>query len=157
MPDITQTELQQLVRHDASSVGKAEEAVVRKHSNEAHSPGVEQAFVAQIAEGCMAVHDLDLFADENLSQMWKRGEDGWEGRGAVHHPMREVIDLESVGQVSDAGSAGVAVVRWPVGVGDDYDLVAAVNELLVQASEQVATHLEVWKTSRRTAYLRQST
>ena len=76
----------------------------------------------------MAVHDLDAFADEDLAQDGEGGEDGGEGGLAVHDPVREVVDLDAVGEVADAGAAGV--IGCAIGVGDDDDFVATVDEFL---------------------------
>lgn len=71
MPDITQTELEQLIGHDASSIAEAEKTVVGEHSAHAHRPRVQNAFVAKVAERGMTVDELDLFAYENLAKDWK--------------------------------------------------------------------------------------
>ena len=71
----------------------------------------------------MAVDDMNLLADEDLTQYGKRAEDSWEGRRAIDNPVRQMIHLETVRQVANTGSAGV-------GVRDDDDVMAAIYELL---------------------------
>lgn len=67
MVDIAQAELQELVRHYTGSVAEAEKRMVGEYSPEAHRSRMQDAFVAQIAERSMPVHDLDSLADEDLS------------------------------------------------------------------------------------------
>jgi len=124
VPDITQTELQQLVRHDTTHIGKAEQAVVRKDCMQTHCPRVQDAFVAKIRQTGMSVDNLHLFADEDLSQYREGREHGGKGRRAIHHPVRKMIDLQSVRQVSYSGSTWV----WrAIGVRDYYYVVPTVN------------------------------
>lgn len=69
----------------------------------------------------MAMHDLNFFPQNNISEYGEEGEDGGEGGFAVDDEKGDMVDFETVGQVAHAGSAGV-------GVGDDDDFVAAVDE-----------------------------
>lgn len=125
MSHVTQTELQQLVGHDAGRIAEAEETVICEDRVQTHGPRVQQAFVAQIAERGVAVHNLDLLTNENLAQQWKRAEDGRESGRAVNHPMREMVDLDTVRQIAYATAA-----RIVVGMCDDDDIMATVDEFL---------------------------
>ena len=73
----------------------------------------------------MAVDDLDLLPDDNVAEDGKEGKDGGEGSLAIDDKEGHMIDLEAVGQVTDASATLVLVC-------DDDDLVATVNELLRQ-------------------------
>lgn len=123
MIHITQSELEQLVGKDASSVGKSKQGVVRENSPYAHGPGMQGCFPAQTAEGSMAMDDVDLFPDENVTENREEGEDGGEGRRAVDDEEWDVVDLEAIGEVAHT----LAVI---VGVGYNDDLVAPVYEPL---------------------------
>lgn len=80
----------------------------------------------------MAMHDLDPLADKDLSQKWERAEDGWKCSAAVDNPVWEMVHLESVCKIPDACARRVG---WrTVGVGDDDDIVAAVDQLLFMLS-----------------------
>jgi hypothetical protein len=46
MVDVTQSELQELVREDGPSISKAKETVVCKNSPQAHGTGMQDGFVA---------------------------------------------------------------------------------------------------------------
>ena len=50
----------------------------------------------------MAMYNLDLLPDEDLSQDRKRREDSRECRLAVYDPVRDMIDLEPVCEVANA-------------------------------------------------------
>lgn len=71
MTDITQTELQELVGHNARSITKPKQAVVCEDSHQAHSPRVQKTLMAEIAQTGVAMHDLYLLTDENLPQCWE--------------------------------------------------------------------------------------
>ena len=85
--------------------------------------------MAEIAQTGMTMHDLYPLTNEDLAKDGEGREDGGEGRLAVHDPVRDVVDFDAVGEVSDSCAAGV--VGAAVGVGDDYYFVAAVDEFLL--------------------------
>lgn len=68
MPNITQAELEQLVRQDTRRITKAEQAMIGKDSMQTHRPSVHEAFMAKIAEGCVPMNNLYLLSNEDLSQ-----------------------------------------------------------------------------------------
>lgn len=79
--------------------------------------------MTQTAQTGVAVDNLDSFSDDNIPEDRKEGEDGWKGGFAVDDEEGDVVDLEAIGEISDAGSAFV-------GMRDDDDFVAAVYEFL---------------------------
>lgn len=66
MSHVAQAELEQLIGHDTSGVGETKQAVISEYGMQTHSPGVQKSFVAEIAQGCMAVDDLDLLPNKDL-------------------------------------------------------------------------------------------
>ena len=75
----------------------------------------------------MAVDDLNLFPDEDLPQYREGRKHRWKGRRTVHYPVRKVVDFESIRQVSNSTSIRI----WrSVGMRDDYDPMATINQLL---------------------------
>lgn len=78
--------------------------------------------MAQAAETSVAMHNLYLLPDDNVSEDRKEGEDGRERRFAVYDEERNVVDLQAICEIADTGAAFV-------GMGDDDDFVAAVDEL----------------------------
>lgn len=121
MVNITQRKLQQLVRKNAPQLRKAIQRVIRIHRPQPHRPAVQDGLVGHGAQRRVAVHDLDALADEDVPQHGKQREDGGEDGAAVNDEEGDVVDLEPVGEVAHARAVAV-------GVGDDDDLVAAVNE-----------------------------
>lgn len=77
--------------------------------------------MAKRAETPMAMDDFNLLADADIPQYGEEGEDGGEGRRSVDDEEGHVVDFEAVVEVANA----LAVV---VGVGDDDDFVASVDE-----------------------------
>jgi hypothetical protein len=72
----------------------------------------------------MAVYDFDAFAYDDVSEDREEGEDGGEGGLAVDYEEGDVVDFEPVGQISHACSS-------LVGMSDNNDFVATVNEFLI--------------------------
>lgn len=81
--------------------------MIGEDGHQAHSPGMQQTLVAEIGQAGMAMHNLDLLADEDLAEGGEGGEDGGEGGAAVDDPVREVVDFEAVGEVADPLAGGV--------------------------------------------------
>lgn len=68
MPNITQTKLEQFVGHDTARIAEAKQTMIGEDGPHAHRPGMQNALVAEVAERGMAMDDLDLLADEDLSE-----------------------------------------------------------------------------------------
>lgn len=102
--DVAQRELEQLVCHDASSVTEAKKRMIGKDRPQTHRTCVQDALMAQITERCMAMHNLNLLANEDLSEQWKGAEDCRESRAAIYHPVWKVVDLDPVREVSNTGT-----------------------------------------------------
>lgn len=86
----------------------------------------------------MAVHNPNLLPYHNVPEDGKEGKDCRESRVAVHNQKGDVVDLKTVGEVSDP----IAVV---VGVGYDDDFVAAVYELGSQLVHVRFNTAGLWK------------
>ena len=78
--------------------------------------------MAEAAQARMAVYNLDLFPDHDISKNRKEGEDSRHGGFAVNDEEWDVIDLEAIGKVSHPSATFVRM-------GDDYHLVATVDKL----------------------------
>ena len=122
MVHITQRKFQKLVGQNAGSIRKSEQGMICKDGPQTHCPRVQYGLMAETAQTCVTMHNLDLLAYDNVPEDWEEGEDGWKAGGAVHDQERDMIDLEAVCEVTDPGSSFV-------GVGDDYDFMAAVDQL----------------------------
>lgn len=121
MIHIAQHKFQELVGQDARSVGEPKQRVVRKDGSQAHSTGMQNRLVSQVAQATMAVHDFYALADDNVAEDGEEGEDGRERGGAVDDEERDMVDFEPVGQVAYACPA-LVIVR------DDDDFVATVDQ-----------------------------
>jgi hypothetical protein len=85
--------------------------------------------MAQVAERCMAMHNLCLFADEYLSHQRERAEHCRKCCASIDNPMWKMVHFDAIRQVSNARS------RWRVvSVGDDYHTVSAIDEFLISVS-----------------------
>ena len=122
MVDVAEGELEQLVCEDAGGVGEAEQRVVREARLEPHGARVQDRLVAQAAEAGMAVHNLNLLADEDVAQHGEQREHGRERCLAVNHKERRVVHLEPVRQISHTRPVAVRVR-------DDDHLVPPVDQL----------------------------
>jgi hypothetical protein len=75
----------------------------------------------------MPMYNLNLLTDHDIAEDGEEGEDGREGGFAVDGPEGDVVGLEAIGEISHTCSARV-------GVRDDDDFVAAINEFLTCVS-----------------------
>lgn len=100
----------------------------------------------------MAVNDLNLLTDADISERREEGKNCRERRVSVNDEERHVVDLEAVGQVANTLAIAVRVR-------DDDDLVAAVNQLAGELidvgfdasrlrEEKVADHGDVVRAAR---------
>ena len=67
VPNIAQTELEQLIRHNTPCIAEAEKRVISEDRIQAHRPRMQDAFMAEVAETAMAMDYLYPFSDEDLS------------------------------------------------------------------------------------------
>lgn len=90
---------------------------------------------------------LNLLSNDNVAEDGKEGEHRGKGAGAVHDEEGDMVDLEAIRKVSYACPALICV-------SDDYDFMAAVDELCGQLvdvafdsprlrKEEVADHGDV--------------
>ena len=68
----------------------------------------------------MSVYNLDLLTYNYIAEYGEKGEDRWHSRFSVYDKEGNVVDLETVCQVSDSCSAFIRV-------GNDDNFVASVN------------------------------
>jgi hypothetical protein len=123
MVDIAQSKLEELVGEDAACVRESKQTVVREDGSQTHGPSMQYSLIAQTAQTGMSVYDLDALANDDVAEDGEEGEDGRKGRLAVYNEKRHVVDFEAIGEVPHASPASVSM-------GDDDDLVTAVNEFL---------------------------
>lgn len=122
MVHVAQCKFQKLVGQNAGSICETKQGMIRKNSPQSHCSRMQYSFMAKTAQTCVAMHNLNLLAYDNVPKYGEEREDGWEGSGAVHDQERDVVDLEAIREVSYSGSPFI-------GVSDDYYFVAAVDQL----------------------------
>lgn len=123
MIHVAQGELEQLVGQNACSISETKQTVVGENCPQAHCARMQNGFMAKAAQTGMSMDDLNALADDNVAEDGEKGEDGRKGGLAIDDPEGNIVDFESIGQVSHALSAGI-------GVGDDNDFVSTVDEFL---------------------------
>jgi hypothetical protein len=70
----------------------------------------------------MTMDDLDLLPDEDVAQDGEKGEHCWHSGFAIDDQERDMVDLETIGEIVDSCPTFV-------GVGDHDDLVATIDQL----------------------------
>jgi hypothetical protein len=70
----------------------------------------------------MSMHNLNLLSYDNVSKYREEGEHCREGRSSIDDEKGNVVDFETVGEVSNTSSS-------IVGMCDDDDFMASVNQL----------------------------
>lgn len=78
--------------------------------------------MTQTTQACMPMHDFNPLSQNDIPEYGEKGKDSREGRFPIDDKKRHVVDFETIGKIADARSA-------LVGMGDDDDLVAAIDEL----------------------------
>lgn len=86
---------------------------------------MQYGLMAQTAQTGVSMHNLDAFANDNVPEDGEEGEDGRKGRFSIDDEERNVVDLESIRQVSNTCPASV-------GVCNDDDFVTAIDEFTGQ-------------------------
>ncbi len=105
--------------------------MVGEDGPQAHSARMQDCLVAQTTKTGMAVYNLDSFAYDDVAKHGEEGEDGGEGGLPVDDEEGDIIDLQPVGEVTHSCSAGICM-------GNDYDFMATIYELLVMGQESSA-------------------
>lgn len=119
---------------------------------------MQDGFVAEITQTSMAMNNLYLLANADVSKYRKEGEDGREGDLTIDDEKGDVVHFKAVGKVANA----LAVT---VGMCDDDDFVSSIYEFageLVDVrfdaswlrEEEVADHGDVVRSTRHGQMLR---
>lgn len=86
---------------------------------------MEDCLVTKTAETGMTVDNLDSLPDHDVAENWEKGEDCRESSLSVDHEKWYMVDLETVGKVTDSCSS---LVR----VRNDDDLVSTIDKFLLE-------------------------
>ncbi|KAM5501250.1 hypothetical protein McanMca71_005364 [Microsporum canis] len=115
--------LSTLVCEDRAGVCKSKQGVVGEDGTESHCSGVEDGFMTETAQAAVPMHNLYLLTNHNVPEDGEEGKDGWHGRFAVNDEEGDMVDLETVRQITHTGPAFVRMRH-------DYHFVSAINEFL---------------------------
>jgi hypothetical protein len=108
--------------------------VISEDRPQAHRTSMKDGLMTKTAQTCVSMNNLNLLSNHNVAEDWKERENCWESSLSVDDEKRYMVDFEAVRQIADTCSAFV-------GVRDDNDFVAAIDEFLLEFS-----------TIRRSAY-----
>ena len=123
--NVTQCELQKFIGENRGRIGEAKERVIGEDGSQAHSARVEYGLSTEATKTGMTVNDLNLLANDNIAEYRKEGKDGRKCRLAVDDEEGNVVDLESIRKVADAGSTLVCMR-------DDNNFVSTVDQFLTR-------------------------
>lgn len=82
---------------------------------------MQYSFMTQAAQACMSMYNLDTFSDDDVAKDWKEGEDGGKSAFSIDDQKRNMVDLETIGQIADSRATFIRM-------SDHYDFVAAIYE-----------------------------
>jgi hypothetical protein len=97
--------------------------VVREDGPQTHGTRMKNSFSAKAAETGMAMDNVNLLADDDIAEYGEEGEHGRKRRFAVNDEEGNVIDLQSIGEVTDPSASFVCVGNYD-------DFVSPINEFL---------------------------
>jgi hypothetical protein len=83
---------------------------------------MQYSFMAETAQTSMAMYNLNLFSNDDIPKYGEEGEDGWERSCAVHNQKWDMVDFQTIREVSYTGATFVCVC-------DNYHLVSSIDEL----------------------------
>lgn len=76
--------------------------MVREDSPQSHSTGMEDSFSTKATQTGMSVDNVDVLPNNNIPEYGEEREDGRECGFAVDDEEWDVVDLESIGEVTDS-------------------------------------------------------
>ena len=93
MINIAQRELQKLIGQDTSSICKSKERMIGKDRPQTHRPRMKNRLMTHTAKTSMAMYNLNLFSDDDITEDRKKGEDRGESRFSVNDEKWYMIHL----------------------------------------------------------------
>jgi hypothetical protein len=78
---IPQRSPQKLIRQDPRRVAEPKQAMIRHDRPHAHHRRMHHALVRHRAQARMAVDEVDVFSEEDVPEVRKKGHEVWEGCG----------------------------------------------------------------------------
>lgn len=113
--------------------------------------------VRQRAERRMAVHDFDLFPDQDVPQQWNVTDHGRQNDLVVEHLDGNVVNLEAVGHVADALPVAVRVRHDDHFVAPGQQTLRQVEDVLLHSAhvrvEEIRGDADMTETNRDQIYI----
>lgn len=123
MINITKCKLEQLIGEDRCCIGESKERVVCEDSSQTHGARMEDSFSTEATQTSMAMDNINLLSDDDIAEYWEKGEDGGECRFAVDDKEGNVVDLQSIGEITHTRTALISM-------GNNDDFVTPIDEFL---------------------------
>lgn len=83
---------------------------------------MKDGFIAEAAQTCVTMNNLNLFSDDDVPEHRRKGEDSWKRGLSVYHQKRYMVDLEAIGQIVYACSTFVCMC-------DNHDFMTSIYQL----------------------------
>lgn len=84
---------------------------------------MEDSFSTEATQAGMAMDYVNLLSDDDIAEYGEKREDGGECRFAVDDEEWNVVDLQSIGEISDSGASFVCM-------GNNNDFVSPIDQFL---------------------------
>ena len=96
--------------------------MIGKDGPQPHSPRMQNSLMTQTAQACVPMHDLNFLSKDDVSEYREEGKDSRESGFSIDDKERYMVDLEAIGKIPNSSPPFI-------GMGDDDDFMAAVDEL----------------------------
>jgi hypothetical protein len=97
--------------------------MICENGAQTHRPSMQYRLMAKAAETSMPMHNFDGLSNDNVTENGEEREDCWKCGLPVDDKERDMVDFETVGEVSNTSATFVSVC-------DNYDFMASVDEFL---------------------------
>jgi hypothetical protein len=73
---------------------------------------MQYSFVAHATQTAVPMNDFNLLSKDNVAEDWKEREDGWKSCRTVNDEKRNMIDFQTIREISYAGASFVCVSNY---------------------------------------------
>ena len=95
--------------------------MIRKYRPQPHSPSMQNGFMTETAQARMAMHDLNFFPNDNISEDGEERKHSGKGGFSVYYEKGNMIDFQTIGEIPNPCTSLVCVR-------DDDDFVTTIDE-----------------------------
>lgn len=97
--------------------------MVCEDSPQSHSSSMENSFSTEATQTGMAMNYVNLLSDDDIAEYGEEREDGRKCRFAVDDEEWNMVDLQSISEISDSGASFVCM-------GNNNDFMSSIDEFL---------------------------